>query len=870
MKISLNKIKQYVQIPEEVSDEELIELIGSRLVEVEEVIDWTPRYQGVYVAKVVNCEPIPDTHLSVCWIDAGVHNARFNQLENGLVQVVCGAPNVHAGMLAVWITPGAIVPETYGNENFKLSVRKLRGFESNGMLAGADELGFDNEHKAIAEIDPKDAKPGDALSDVFGLNDKILDVENKSLTHRPDCFGLIGFAREVAGILGQKFIEPSPFDVVADAELAETGNKPKENTKSKGLFSKLKRSKSVAPSGLTVEIQDGELCPEYTCAVFELPNNQSSKYLTKEAVFLAKSGMRAIDPLVDLTNIIMLETGQPLHAFDYDKLVIVGGTEQPKIIVRAAEPGEKLQLLDGKTIECQTSDILITSNDVPIALAGAMGGKNTEIDPSTQRVVLESATFSLYHLRKTQMAHGIFSEAITRFTKGQPAAMTLSVLEEALKRLAIEPSAEIVEVAQKPVRKRITASVRDINQLLGTDYDLETILKTLQNVGFEITKITSAGTQSHSRVMEVQNRENGAADSDSAKNASLEVLAPVWRTDIHVKQDIIEEVGRLLGYDNIVLTLPKREFSEPVIDKMIELKREVRSSLSDKLAMHELLTYSFVSSDLLRKVGQNPSESYEIVNSISPELQCFRQQIAPSLIDKIRENVKSGHRDFSLYEVNQVTHKALGLTQENVPLMHTDLGIVSLSDFYHLKLAILTLLRQELKVDLGYAQMTLKSASAERFPYFEPAHSAEILVGDEVIGAFGELKASVLRAFKLTAPVSACEIELDSLLKCERKMPTSLELSKFPPVERDLTFKVAADSPFWRSLNLLEQTLANQDVIYQVTPLSVYQAKPEDTTKNLSFHIRFSNPTKTLDSQDISVIMKRIAAEAATIGAEIV
>lgn len=209
MKISLNEIKKYVQIPQNISDQDLIDLIGSRLVEIEEVIDLAPRYQGCYVAKVVNCEPIPDTHLHLCQIDAGEHNNEFNQLDNGLVQVVCGAPNVHAGMLAVWITPGSIVPETYGNENFKLSVRKLRGYESNGMLAGADELGFDTEHKAIAEIDPKTAQPGDALSDVFDLNDLILDVENKSLTHRPDCFGLIGFAREVAGILGVKFQEPS-------------------------------------------------------------------------------------------------------------------------------------------------------------------------------------------------------------------------------------------------------------------------------------------------------------------------------------------------------------------------------------------------------------------------------------------------------------------------------------------------------------------------------------------------------------------------------------------------------------------------------------------------------------------------------------
>ena len=270
------------------------------------------------------------------------------------------------------------------------------------MLAGADELGFDNEHKTIAEINPKMAQPGDSLIDVFELDDLILDVENKSLTHRPDCFGLIGFAREVAGILGVDFQEPFWPELTPVHDL---------------------------PIGIT--ITDRELCPRYSCAVFDLPEYGKKHYLTYYGdVFLAKAGMRSINSMVDLTNMIMLRTGQPLHAFDYDKLVEVGGINKPEIIVRTAKEGEEIQLLDGKTIQCISEDILITSNNVPVALAGAMGGKNTEIDASTKRVVLESATFSLYNLRKTQMAHGIFSEAITRFTKGQPAAMTYPVLAE--------------------------------------------------------------------------------------------------------------------------------------------------------------------------------------------------------------------------------------------------------------------------------------------------------------------------------------------------------------------------------------------------------------------------------------------------------
>lgn len=815
MRISLNAIKSYVQIPESVSNQELIELIGSRLVEIEEVIDLEPQYRGCYVAKVVACEPIPDTHLNLCQIDAGAHNAEFNQLENGLVQIVCGAPNVHAGMLAVWITPGSIVPSTYDNENFKLSVRKLRGYESNGMLSGADELGFDTEHKTIAEIDPKMAQPGDALADVFGLNDIILDVENKSLTHRPDCFGLIGFAREIAGILGIDFQEPPVFANLRDVKLSS--------------------SKEVQ---LDIKIADAELCPRYSCAVFDLPKNEPSKYLTSTAVFLAKAGMRAIDPMVDLTNVLMLETGQPLHAFDYDKLVSVGNSKTPKIIVRAAKEGEQLQLLDGKTISCTPDDILITSNNVPVALAGAMGGKNTEIDPSTTRVVLESATFSLYRLRKTQMAHGIFSEAITRFTKGQPAAITLPVLAEAVHRLDVEPLATADEYPGKTPEIVVKITTEQINQLLGTNYDEKTICQTLENVGFVVKP-----------------------------GATLQVTAPAWRTDIHLSEDVIEEVDRLLGYDNIPLTLPAKPFLEPEVDAMIKLKHELREILSSRLCMHELLTYSFVHRDLITKVGQDPEDCYQIVNSISPDLQCFRSEIAPSLLDKVRENLKAGHKEFTLYEMNQVSRKSYGLTEEGTPVTKTHLGIVATSDFYTLKAQILAMF-DELKIPVEYAALSKEKSTQQ--PELEPKRSAELFLNGQSIGAFGEVRTHVLSQFKLEPVISALELSLEQLATAPRTMQTQVKLSKFPSVERDITLKVASDAPFGRVAKVLDDSLGQQDLYYTVTPVSIYQAEGNQGTKNLSFHIKFSSPTQTLSAAEISAIMDKIAQDIVSIGATIV
>lgn len=810
MLISLNEIKKYVEIPSTVSNQELVELIGSRLVEIEEVIDLAPKYKGAYIAKVVKCDPIEGTHLNLCQIDAGAVTAEFSDGET--VQVVCGAPNVHSGMLAVWLTPGAIVPSTYGHENFRLGKRKLQGYESNGMLAGADELDFDNEHKAIAEIDPKIARPGDSLADIFALDDLILDVENKSLTHRPDCFGLIGFAREIAGILGIKFNEPAVF----------------ENLEAK-----------LPPStlDLQVKIEGDDLCPRYSCAVFDLTRHEPSKYLTREAVFLAKAGMRAIDPMVDLTNIIMLETGQPLHAFDYDKLFTVGGAKTPTIVVRAAKDGESLQLLDGKTIACTPDDILITSNNVPVALAGAMGGKNTEIDASTTRVVLESATFSLYHLRKTQMAHGIFSEAITRFTKGQPAAMTLPVLSETIQRLGVEPLTMVDEYPGKVKSNTIKLTDSQINSLLGTGYDVETISQTLENVGFEVEE---------------------AGDV-------LAVTSPLWRTDIHIAEDIIEEVGRLLGFDNIPLALPKKPFSGTESSPLWQLKQELRGILSDRLAMHELLTYSFISRDLLEKVGQDPDDSYEIVNSISPELQCFRQQIVPSLLDKVRENIKSGHKDFTLYEINQVSLKSSGLTDEGTPVLKNHLGIVSLNDFYELKARILALFKS-LKLNIEYRAITSETANHD--PYLEPKRSAEILVGDTKIGAFGEIKAVVLRRFKLEPVISACEINLDKIAQLPRDRATDFKISRFPFVERDLTLKVSTVAQFGRFDQAIFTMLSAENLIAEVAPVSVYQADP--ATKNISFHLRFSSPERTLDQDQISAIMEKVTVAITQLGAEIV
>ena len=811
MKISLNELKKLVDI--KIGDAELFQLIGSRLVEIEGVDDWTNKFKNIFVAKVVECSDIEGTHLHLCQIDAG---------RGDLVQVVCGAPNVKAGMTVAWIAPGAIVPSTFGTpEPFEIGTRKMRGFESNGMLAAADELALGSDHEGILSLDPKIAKPGMLLSEALDLNDKILDIENKSLTHRPDCFGLIGFAREVAGILGEKFVEPDFLS-------------PK-------FISSLRLKNADA---LKIEISDPKICPRYSCAVFDfskLPQSRES-FMASSDLFLIKAGMRPISPIVDLTNYLMLLTGQPLHAFDYDKFVTVGGSDTPRIGVRLARPGEKLTLLDDKEIELTENDILITSSDTPVALAGAMGGKNTEIDSETKKIILESATFSLYNLRKTQMSHGIFSEAITRFTKGQPAGQTLPVLAEAARLLNVEPEIladSNVLSADATSENSITISVEEINSLLGSSYSPELITRTLENTGF--TVVLSA---------------------DETSENSLKISAPFWRTDIHIKEDIIEEVGRLLGYDNLPLNFPLRPFVCAEVEPLFALKSRIRTVLSDRLGANEVLTYSFVSKALEEKVNEDFDDSYKIVNSISPELECFRQSIVPSLLDKIRENEKAGYKDFTLYELNQISKKSFGLNDENVPVMKTDLGLVTFGDFYAAKQILL-----ELEKSLGL-EFILKPI--EKSAYFEPAHSAAIFLGEEKLGELGEIKSSVLKRFKLSEVVSALELTLEPCAEAKTAKKFGIKLSRFPFVSRDLTFRVDKAESYARIESEIKSVLSSiSGLIYILEPASIFR-KENDTKKNLSFHLKLANENKTFESAEISAIIEKVTKAVSALGAEVV
>ena len=831
MIISVNWLKKFV--PDLPEIDELSKLIGARLVEIESIENLNEKYKDVVIARVISAKKVEGSdHLNLCKIDDGGKRDGVERDENGFIQVVCGAPNVREGLFVAWLPPKAIVPETFGGENFQLSARKLMGNMSNGMIASLRELGLGDEHNGILEISPEafenGLQAGGSFAEKFELNDYLLEVENKSLTHRPDCFGIIGFAREVAGILGQKFIEP---DFI------------------RGLGFKTQSDKTVE-----VEIRNPEICERYTAAIFDVSDISKNPNLTLEKTYLLRSGMRPIDAITDLANELMLETGQPLHTFDFDKLVEINGGENIKMTVRKAFENEELELLDGRKIKMSQNDIVIATGENgenAVALAGAMGGKSTEIDENTTRILVESATFNLYNLRNTQMRHGIFSEAITRFTKGVPEMMSRKVLDLFGVQLLALGGKSLSEVVDSNGdfyynKTEISVSKDKINQILGTDFSNEEIQQTLENVGI-LAKYENSET----------------------------FMIPFWRNDLHIEEDLIEEVGRLNGYDNIKLQLPKRTFRAVKKAKIDLLQSEIREILVASGA-NEILTYTFVHGDLLEKAGQDPKNAYKIVNSISPELQYYRQTLTPSLLSKVNQNIRAGFSEFAIFEMNKITEKMLGLNEENVPFEQKKLAFVYTKNkgenaFFEAKnYAEFLFKKLGLKVEFVKFDLSKSPLSTE----FEPKRSALIKIsdseGEKILGVIGEFKKKIQKALKLPESTAGFELDLGILLENIGRTNVKIKaFSKFQSVERDISINVDETRQFAEIFGIFENISSEfRNVEIETLPIDIFNNG--DGTKNISIRFKITPFEKTLNGDEIRDIMQKIEEKAIKNGGKII
>jgi len=827
MKVSLNWAQHYSETNlKSLSTKELVKLATERLGGIESYTELAKHYEGIVVARIISCTKHANAdNLNICKIDDGGTAPNVKRDENGYVQVVCGAPNAREGIAVAWIPPAAIVPSSYGEkELFTLEARDLRGELSNGMLASPRELDISNDHEGILEID-EDVKLGTPFKDLYDLDDLILDIENKMFTHRPDGFGQLGVARELAGIQHKAFKSPDWYS---------QGNSLEGKT-------------SEAMRGLSVTINAIDACPRYMAVLIDNIQIKPSPIWLQS--YLKRVGVRPINNVVDITNYMMMLTAQPLHAFDFDKVATEGKVD---IVVRRPHDGEKMTLLDGKEIQPHKDAVLICSSDNPIALGGVMGGRSYEVDENTKRVVLECATFDMYNIRKTSMIHGLFTDAVTRFNKGQPSAQLPSVLCKAVQMFEELAGANMVgdvadcmnpSVSESLATKPIEITEQFINDRLGSQLSAEEISSLLTNVEFKVDRT----------------------------EGSIIVTPPFWRTDIEISEDIVEEVGRLYGFGQLPITLPKRDITPVAPTQQLALKQELREVLS-RAGANEVQTYSFVHADLLKKAGQDPAHAFALRNALSPDLQYYRLSILPSLLDKIRPNIKAGYNEFTLFEIGKTHHKVWVDEETKFPdeasyldMVYTSAKSRNGAAYYQLLQTVdytLTELGIQYKLvslDQNSQEESQKMESLKPFDLERSAYIYNATNAGGMVGFIGELKESVIKAFKLPPYTAAAMLVLEGpSFELEHRNPQGAyrPLSKYPSTSQDVTLKISKDHTYAELDALVRTTLGDSQYNWTLQATSIYQK--EASTKNVTFHITLSHHEHTLTVKEVNSLIEKI------------
>ena len=831
MKVSLNLIKQLINFELPPVDE-LVARVNQQLGGVEEVIDLKSKYGGARIVRVVECAKHPNAdRLSVTKIDDGGAVADVPRDENGLVQVVCGAPNVHADMWAIWLPPQSTVPASFDDdEPFVLDARPLRGVLSQGMLAAADELAIGTDHEGIVEITEHDVPAGVELSagasfaEIFGLDDFVLDIENKMFTHRPDCFGQLGVAREIAGIFHQQFTSPDWYK----SEQQFTG--------AEGLE-------------LTVTNDAPELVPRFMAVAIKNVEVKSSP-LWLQCQLVAMGG-KPINNIVDATNYMMLMTAQPTHAYDYDKL------RGHKLGARMARDGEKVSLLNGKEYELTADDIVIADGEGVIGLAGIMGGAETEVSDGTKNIVLECASFDMYALRRTAMRHGIFTDALTRFNKGQSPLQNAAVLKQLMSMVGGMQASEVFDLKQfsdelddyfdgKYTPANIDIDSKFINERLGLDLSDDDICNLLNNV-----EIKSHGPEEELNYICIQ--------------------SPFWRTDLELPEDIVEEVGRLYGFDKLPRQLPMRSIKPAPRNPRRQLKQAIRQSLS-RAGANEVLTYSFVHERVLKNAEQDPSRAYRLSNALSPDLQYYRTSVLPSLLDKVHANIKAGHDEFMLFEIGKIHDKELPLTDENLPSEQTFVDGVYASKkpragapFYKARKLVDRLLA-DINVEADFVKIAESDADVPA--PFDGQRSAWIVAknGDK-LGIVGELSQAVRRNFKLPDYTAAFSLDIEKMQACltESREHNYRPLSRFPSISQDISLRSSVEISHDELLRAVRQCLDEPENLHcQIQTLGIYQPKDDAAIKTTTFRLTFTSYQQTLTDAEVKPIMDNIATAALT------
>ena len=797
MLISLKWLKNYVDIPSSITAEDLAYKITMSVVEVEEIIKQGENLENIVVGKILDISNHPDADkLKVVQVDAGRH---------GILKIVCGGNNLRKDMYVAVALVGSFVKWHGEGELVKIEKAKLRGIESEGMIAAAEEIGLPSGYNidgGIADLNLDDSYIGKDIKSSLELDDIIFDIDNKSLTNRPDLWGHYGMAREIAAILNLKLKK-----IIFDEKIINPIDK-KLNT--------------------DVVIEDKVNCLRYVGIIISnIKVQKSPEWLSKS---IENVGIRSINNIVDITNFIMMDLGQPLHAFD------ISNIEGAKIIVRPAHDKEKFKTLDDQERILTKEDLLICDAKKPIAIAGVMGGLNSEIKNTTTSIFIESANFEASSIRKTSSRLGLRTEASTRFEKSLDPNLTKEAIirtVELIKKLEMSDisfSKIIDENYSKAQDIIINLSFDEINRKIGIIIDQKIVIDILSRLGFE---------------------------TKAKKNEFIEVKVPSYRAgkDITLPEDLIEEIARIYGYENIKPDLPVAKIQAPIIDPAITFERKLKDFVASDLSYDEVYNYSMISEDDIKNVSKNVSDYIEISNAVSKNIKFLRNDLSSNILKNIRDNLRY-FKSFKIFEIGRVFKKEKGIfkadksSKEFLPYqdkMFAMTMVDSSKDYFDFKGDYEAVLDN---FSLNYISKVSSNDLTKQ------GTMLEYFVNDQSIGFIGEISLNIKNNFDIKENVYYGEFDISSLLKYKREIREYKSLPKYPSIIQDISMVIDYDIS-WAEIE--SYIYSSSNMIKEVSIFDIYEGdKIEKEKRSLAFHIVFYDESKTLTSEEVEKHMKKI------------
>ena len=814
MKVTLNWLKQYVDF--NWSPEELTERLTMLGLEVEGVQKISGAFDGIVVAQVITRDKHPGADkLSLCRVNDGT----------GERQIVCGAQNFEAGDKVPLILPGASLPMKAGDkEPFTIKVGKIRGVESHGMLCSHEELGLDPEAIGHKKEDGllilrEDAKVGQSFGEYLGRSGSDVVYDLEVTPNRPDLNSVIGIAREIAALTGNSLKIPS---VKCSVSSVQTGTLNTEHLKLE------------TASLVSVRIEESEFCPRYTARVIKGVKIGPSPAWLRDT--LEKVGIRSISNVVDVTNYVMLEIGQPLHAFDYH-LIAKAADGKPTIVVRRAAAGEKFKTLDNQERTLTNEMLLIADETKGIALAGVMGGANTEINNQTVDVLIESAYFAPVNIRRTSKLLGLRSESSYRFERGADAGISDWASQRAA-QLILETAggqlAEgVVDIQPKAKdEKQITLHFAKSKDLLGIG------ISHADQVGF----LNKLGLKT-------------VAQQPGECTFSI----PSWRVDLKREVDLIEEVGRLFGIDKIPSTPPRGALGSNAFDSVYDQIGEVRRILAG-LGLNEAQGQTLISS---AELGMRNAESVMLANPLSSDMDMLRPSLLPGLIHSLRHNVSRKNYNVALFEIGRVFKNENGQTKENRSVAISITGQRALPfwsgeerdakvDNYDLKGMIEEMLEQ-----FGLRGIAFGKRAESTALFLESA--AVTLGGKLPLGELGQLPPTLAKKYDLRDAVFLAEFNLDLLLSKRNPAKSFKALPQFPSSRRDVAMLVPETVTHETVLSAVKQAKAAN--LEAVELFDVFRGKHVPAgQKSLAYAFTYRAADKTLTDGEVNSAHEKIVA----------